>query len=181
MALGAAMCSKHIIIELLNLAGMAAEFGEHAAPASAVCTAWCSAALRNRWPRSALAQGHALIMAAINDRPFDVPAAVATIAKAIEERYLGPSTACIVHAATQRRIPFIRLNDGNLVQLGYGAAQRRIWSTENRYDQRHRHGHQRRQRPGQAAHQGLRHSRARWELVYSADQAWKRPSTWACP
>ncbi|MEG1117647.1 MAG: acetate--CoA ligase family protein, partial [Janthinobacterium sp.] len=28
-------------------------------------------------------------------------------------------------------IPHIRLNDGNLVQLGYGAAQRRIWTAES--------------------------------------------------
>ena len=33
-------------------------------------------------------------------------------------------------AATDRRIPHIRLNDGNLVQLGHGAKQRRIWTAE---------------------------------------------------
>ena len=57
-------------------------------------------------------------------------AAVEAIKAEIENRYLGPSTASIVNAAAVRRIPFIRLNDGNLVQLGYGAAQRRVWSTE---------------------------------------------------
>jgi cyanophycin synthetase len=35
-----------------------------------------------------------------------------------------------VAAATERGIPHIRLNDGNLVQLGYGAKQRRIWTAE---------------------------------------------------
>jgi cyanophycin synthetase len=35
-----------------------------------------------------------------------------------------------VAAATDRRIPHIRLNDGNLVQLGHGAKQRRIWTAE---------------------------------------------------
>jgi cyanophycin synthetase len=48
----------------------------------------------------------------------------------VDDCYLGPSTACIVDAATERRIPHIRLNDGNLVQLGYGASQRRIWTAE---------------------------------------------------
>jgi cyanophycin synthetase len=46
---------------------------------------------------------------------------------------LGPSTRCIVEAAADktRRIPFIRLlAEGNLVQLGYGARQRRIWTAE---------------------------------------------------
>jgi cyanophycin synthetase len=35
-----------------------------------------------------------------------------------------------VDAATERRIPSIRLNDGNLVQLGYGRRSRRIWTAE---------------------------------------------------
>ena len=43
---------------------------------------------------------------------------------------LGPSTACIVDAATERGIPSIRLTEGNLVQLGYGVRQRRIWTAE---------------------------------------------------
>ena len=45
---------------------------------------------------------------------------------------LGPSTQSIVDAATakDRRIPAIRLNEGNLVQLGYGARARRIWTAE---------------------------------------------------
>jgi len=47
-----------------------------------------------------------------------------------DSNLLGPSTACIVAAATERRIPSTRLNDGNLVQLGYGARQRRIWTAE---------------------------------------------------
>ncbi len=91
---------------------------------------------KNRVAHVALQQGHALIMAAINNRPFDVPAAVQAIKAEIENRYLGPSTASIVNAAAERRIPCIRLNDGNLVQLGYGAAQRRIWTHRDRQDQR---------------------------------------------
>jgi cyanophycin synthetase len=43
---------------------------------------------------------------------------------------MGPSTAHIVDAATERGIPFIRLTTGNLVQLGHGASQRRIWTAE---------------------------------------------------
>ena len=43
---------------------------------------------------------------------------------------LGPSTSNIVDAATDRGIPSIRLTEGNLVQLGYGIAQRRIWTAE---------------------------------------------------
>jgi cyanophycin synthetase len=48
----------------------------------------------------------------------------------VDRQCLGPSTACIVDVAGERGIPFVRLNDGNLVQLGYGAAQHRIWTAE---------------------------------------------------
>lgn len=44
-------------------------------------------------------------MAAINNQPFDVQAAVEAIKAEIENRYLGPSTASIVNAAAVRRIP----------------------------------------------------------------------------
>ena len=75
-------------------------------------------------------------MAAINDDPFDaadVQARVDAVKAKVEDCYLGPSTACIVGAATDRGIPHMRLNSGNLVQLGYGATQRRIWTAETDY------------------------------------------------
>lgn len=43
---------------------------------------------------------------------------------------IGPNTACIVDAARDRGIPWIRLSADNLVQLGYGSRQRRIWAAE---------------------------------------------------
>ena len=41
----------------------------------------------------------------------------------------GPSTGSIVEEAESRDIPFIRLNDQSLVQLGYGVHQKRIQAT----------------------------------------------------
>ncbi|KAG1522512.1 hypothetical protein G6F50_018681 [Rhizopus delemar] len=67
-------------------------------------------------------------MAAIEDRPFDVPATIARLRSLVDKHCLGPSTACIVDAADDRDIPYIRLFEGNLVQFGYGSAQRRIWT-----------------------------------------------------
>ncbi len=46
-----------------------------------------------------------------------------------EEVSFGPSTASIVEEAEKRGIPFIRLNEQSLVQLGYGINQRRIQAT----------------------------------------------------
>jgi len=46
-----------------------------------------------------------------------------------QRRALGPSTAALVRAAEERDIPWIRLNDDNLVQFGHGRYQRRIEAT----------------------------------------------------
>ncbi|MGH9948240.1 MAG: cyanophycin synthetase, partial [Pyrinomonadaceae bacterium] len=46
-----------------------------------------------------------------------------------EEVRFGPSTGSLVDEAVSRDIPFIRLNDQSLVQLGYGVYQKRIQAT----------------------------------------------------
>jgi cyanophycin synthetase len=124
---------EHIVIELLNLAGMPTGFGQTRSTSVRGVYRMVFRARDEQVARVALAQGHRLIMAAINDEPFDVQAAVARVRTEVDDQYLGPSTACIVTAATDRGIPHIRLNDGNLVQLGYGASQRRIWTAETEF------------------------------------------------
>ncbi|GAB2467728.1 cyanophycin synthetase [Comamonas humi] len=122
---------EHVVIELLNLAGMPAEFGQTREVSQRGVYRMVFRCPEESVARVALAQGHGLLMAAINDQAFDLKAAIQAIKTAINDRYLGPSTGSIVDAAGERRIPHIRLNDGNLVQLGYGAAQRRIWTAES--------------------------------------------------
>ncbi len=124
---------EHIVIELLNLAGMPTGFGQTRSTSVRGVYRMVFRARDESVARMALEQGHRLIMAALNDKPFDVQAAVGKVRTEVDDRYLGPSTACIVTAATDRGIPHIRLNDGNLVQLGYGAAQRRIWTAESEF------------------------------------------------
>ena len=122
---------EHVVIELLNLSGMPAEFGQTREISRRGIYRMVFRCPEEAVARVALEHGHRLLMAAINDQAFDLKAAIQAIKTAINDRYLGPSTGCIVDAAGERRIPHIRLNDGNLVQLGYGAAQRRIWTAES--------------------------------------------------
>ena len=121
---------EHVVIELLNLAGMPTSFGQTRSTSQRGIYRMVFRARDEQVARAALAEGHRLLMAAINGQPFDVHAAVAQVRTQVDDCYLGPSTACIVAAATDRHIPHIRLNEGNLVQLGYGARQRRIWTAE---------------------------------------------------
>ena len=46
-----------------------------------------------------------------------------------QKRALGPSTASLVRAAEERNIPWVRLNEQSLVQLGHGKYQQRIQAT----------------------------------------------------
>jgi cyanophycin synthetase len=121
---------EHVVIELLNLAGLPTGFGQTRSTTRRGVYRMVFRARDEQVAREALVLGHRLLMAAINDEVFDVAAAVARLRDRVDDCYLGPSTACIVAAATDRRIPHIRLNEGNLVQLGYGASQRRIWTAE---------------------------------------------------
>ncbi|MDR2786771.1 MAG: cyanophycin synthetase [Candidatus Accumulibacter sp.] len=122
---------EHVTLELQNLAGLPGGFGKARETSErgvykVVVRAW-----QEQVTRAALYEARELIMAAMEDRPFDVDAAVGKLADLADSRCLGPSTASIVDAAVDRGIPAIRLSEtGNLVQLGYGVAMRRIWTAE---------------------------------------------------
>jgi len=60
---------------------------------------------------------------------WDWPSARDEFIRYAQRRALGPSTASLVHAAEARDIPWLRLNNQSLVQLGYGKYQQRIQAT----------------------------------------------------
>ncbi|HNS28218.1 MAG TPA: cyanophycin synthetase, partial [Steroidobacteraceae bacterium] len=60
---------------------------------------------------------------------WDWPAARDDFIRFAQRRALGPSTASLVRAAEARGIPWLRLNDQSLVQLGHGKYQQRIQAT----------------------------------------------------
>ncbi len=121
---------EHVVLELQNLAGMKTGFGKTRSTGQRGVYKMAFRTRDEVVGRAALEAGHALLMAAINDTPFDLAATVQGLTDLVDRWCLGPSTAHIVDAATERRIPSIRLTEGNLVQLGHGAAQRRIWTAE---------------------------------------------------
>ena len=95
--------TDHVIIELLNLSGMPTGFGQTRSTSQRGVYRMVFRARDEQVARLALAEGHALLMAAINDEPFDVPAAVARLRNQIDDCYLGPSTAAIVAQGTASR------------------------------------------------------------------------------
>lgn len=121
---------EHVTIELQNLAGMKMGFGKARQIGE---TTMYKVAVRTRSEivgREAIQAARDLLMAAVNDTAYDLVATVRRLSELVDRHCLGPSTAAIVNAAIDRKIPWISLNGGNLVQLGHGARQRRIWTAE---------------------------------------------------
>ena len=71
-----------------------------------------------------------LYAAALDDAPFDIDGALARLRELDEDIRPGPSTGSILRAAVAHGIPYRRLTDGSLVQLGWGSRQRRIQAAE---------------------------------------------------
>ncbi|MDN5752460.1 MAG: cyanophycin synthetase [Nitrosospira sp.] len=127
---------EHVTLELQNLAGMSGGFGRARETSQrgvykVTVSAWHEGIARN-----ALFAARELVLAAMEyqpprNEPYDVKGAIERLRDMVDSLWLGPSTACIVEAATTRNIPSIRLlAKGNLVQLGYGARSQRIWTAE---------------------------------------------------
>lgn len=121
---------EHVTLELLSLAGVPGGFGRARDGGRRSVYKVIIHNLHDDVTRLALETGRDLIMAAIEDKPYDVAAAVEELKDLAEDRLLGPSTGSIANAAMDRKIPTMRLADNNLVQLGYGSKQRRIWTAE---------------------------------------------------
>jgi cyanophycin synthetase len=121
---------EHVTIELQNLAGMQTGFGKARETSTRGVYKVVVRSRHAKVSRACMDAARDLVMAAIENRPFDVPGTVLRLRDMADSYCLGPSTACIVDAASDRKIPSIRLNEGNLVQLGYGAKQHRIWTAE---------------------------------------------------
>ena len=122
---------EHVVLELMTLAGLPDGFGRTRETTTRGVYKLVVSNFHEECTRLALELGRELLLAAIKDEPFDIAEAIKPLRRKVDRKYLGPSTAAIVNAAEARKIPHIRLlDDGNLVQLGYGAAMRRIWTAE---------------------------------------------------
>jgi cyanophycin synthetase len=120
---------EHISLELQELAGIAVGFGRaRSAGPSGVYNVIYECEERE----TGIMAGETaieLLEALIAGESFDVHERVAELRRLYERNSLGPSTRSIVDAAVKRGIPYIRLDDLNLVQLGYGSNAKKIQAT----------------------------------------------------
>ena len=122
---------EHVTIELQTLAGHKVGFGKarHATDDGLykVVVRYIDEGVAEACLRSA----RELLLAAYAGQDFDVKAEVEKLHQVVDRLALGPSTTAMVDAAKERGIPHRRLQEGrSLVQFGYGARQRRVWTAE---------------------------------------------------
>lgn len=126
----AAHMLEHIVIELHTQAGLEVGFGKARMTSK---EGVYKMVFRTPDPvvgMACLEAGVRLLHAAIDGTEYDLQSELQVIKRHCDMHGLGPSTQHILDAAYARRIPIIRLNDGNLVQLGHGNQQQRIWTAE---------------------------------------------------
>ncbi|SMC50833.1 cyanophycin synthetase [Polynucleobacter kasalickyi] len=121
---------EHLTLELQSLAGFAGGFGRARETTDRGIYKLIVASPHEAVTRKAIEYARQLLLSLIQDQTFDLDACVEDLKELIDDLCLGPSTRAIVNAGVQQLIPSIRLSSGNLVQLGYGALQKRIWTAE---------------------------------------------------
>src|SRR5215204_3484107 len=120
---------EHIAIEIQNLAGIKVGFGQtRGTGKEGVYHVVFEYAEENEGRYSAKAALR-IAEALINGEKYDLEEDIFEIKKLWITQRLGPSTGSIVEEAQKRNIPYMRLDNDALVQLGYGCKQKRIEAT----------------------------------------------------
>lgn len=120
---------EHIALEIQTLAGMECGFGRTRETATKGVYHVVFSYYEQKAGIYAAKAAVRIAEALIDGAEYDLPADIQTLREIREHDRLGPSTGSIVDEAVKRKIPFIRLNNHSLVQLGYGVKQKRIQAT----------------------------------------------------
>lgn len=120
---------EHIALEIQTLAGMACGFGRTRETSKSGVYNVVFSYMEERAGQYAARASVRIAQALIDGKEYNLADDVQQLREIREDERLGPSTGCIVDEASNRGIPYIRLNRHSLVQLGYGVNQRRIRAT----------------------------------------------------
>lgn len=120
---------EHIALEIQTLAGMDTGFGRTRGYGEKGVYNVVFSYMEESVGRYAAKAAVRICEALINGETYDLADDIQQMRELREAERLGPSTGSIVEEAASRGIPWIRLNKYSLVQLGYGANQKRIQAT----------------------------------------------------
>ncbi len=121
---------EHIALEFSTMAGIEVNYGKSVF-AGEIGLYNVAVRYQNEEGMKFLLQTAVEFAQALVKEEVDYPMAkkIAEAKRIIAETQLGPSTQAIVDAADRRGIPWMRLNDLNLIQFGYGKHRQLIQAT----------------------------------------------------
>ncbi|MEO7213171.1 cyanophycin synthetase [Mucilaginibacter sp.] len=120
---------EHIALEIQTLAGMDTGFGRTRETKTPGVYNVVFAYLEEKVGVFAAESAVRIAEALIAGEEYDLEKDIQQMREIRENTRLGPSTGAIVEEAIARNIPWIRLNNQSLVQLGYGKNQVRFRAT----------------------------------------------------
>ncbi len=120
---------EHIALEIQTLAGMDTGFGRTRGYGEKGVYHVVFSYIEEDAGRYAAKAAVRICEALIAAQDYDLDEDIQKMRELREAQRLGPSTGSIVEEAESRGIPWIRLNQYSLCQLGYGANQKRIQAT----------------------------------------------------
>ena len=120
---------EHLALEIQTMAGMDTGFGRTRSYGEIGVYNVVFSYVEENVGRYAAAAAVRICEALISGEDYNLAADIQHMRELREAERLGPSTGSIIKEAESRGIPWIRLNDSSLCQLGYGAKQKRIQAT----------------------------------------------------
>ncbi len=121
--------TEHVALELSNLAGIGVGYGKTIYGGSEGVYQVAVRFECEYGMRYLLEEAVKLVEAAVSGNKFGVDEVVAETKRIVSRHALGPSTQSLIDAAELRGIPWSRLNDESLIQLGYGKYRKLIEAT----------------------------------------------------
>ena len=120
---------EHIALEIQTLAGMDVGFGRTRSYGEKGVYQVVFAYMEESVGLYAAEAAVRIAEALVANQPYSLDEDLQKMRELREQERLGPSTSSIIDEAVSREIPWIRLNNRSLCQLGYGANQKRIQAT----------------------------------------------------
>jgi cyanophycin synthetase len=117
---------EHVVLELQSLAGTPVKYGKTRMSNTEGVYKIALAYKDEDLVRAAFEVGLDLVLAAALDQPFDRDARVALLTALLEKNKTTCIAQAVLAAAKEQRIPARLLDANGLIQLGFGARQRRV-------------------------------------------------------
>jgi len=120
---------EHIALEIQTLAGMDCGFGRTRTTGQPGIYNVVFSYMEEKVGVYAAKAAVSIAEALVTGEPYNLEHDIFTMREMRERERFGPSTGSIIDEANSRDIPYIRLNNQSLVQLGYGKNQVRFRAT----------------------------------------------------